>query len=502
MDIAPTRNQFSHPIFQALEKISGAVLWVDVAGKIVHVNDELLKLTGFSAFKLKNALLTKLEPRLDSPAFEQRWQALRKKQTAYWESEFVNVDGINFPVQLNVIQVEANDLVLGCIHVTPSRSSTKVDFLSECLSCHKIATWEWVLVSDSLFVSDFFYEFFGLEKGQQLSRENILHLLKPHLSGKQVETLKEVMNELRKSPFVIEKEVTLYHRDGTEKKMQLGCKPCFEQGMAVAVRGYFWEVAPEADDKAESLARKIMDLTTDMMFCLNADSSIRYANQAALKKLGYTEKEMADGIQWWDIAIETVPGGWVQYLKNIEPDQKATLISELLGKQGRVVLAECIISSYEINHDKVFFVLSQEVSTAMQAKDGYCHAFMETKELAQKLGKNGDGLKDKRNATNHSLVTLNGTTRNLLLNVEKPEAVPINGQQHNPTQQNGHPTGPTSVRQAKPLSSLEEMQRQHILDALEITGRKVSGKNGAADLLNVNAQTLFSKMKRLGIKLP
>lgn len=45
----------------------------------------------------------------------------------------------------------------------------------------------------------------------------------------------------------------------------------------------------------------------------------------------------------------------------------------------------------------------------------------------------------------------------------------------------------------------EEMQRRHIMAVLGMTEGKVSGKGGAAELLGLNPQTLFSKMRKLGI---
>ncbi len=47
--------------------------------------------------------------------------------------------------------------------------------------------------------------------------------------------------------------------------------------------------------------------------------------------------------------------------------------------------------------------------------------------------------------------------------------------------------------------SLEEAQRQHIIDALERTGGVVGGDNGAAQLLDMKRTTLLSRMDRLGI---
>ena len=50
------------------------------------------------------------------------------------------------------------------------------------------------------------------------------------------------------------------------------------------------------------------------------------------------------------------------------------------------------------------------------------------------------------------------------------------------------------------FSTLEENERQHIIEALEITGWRVSGEKGAAKILGINPKTLESRMKKLIIK--
>lgn len=52
------------------------------------------------------------------------------------------------------------------------------------------------------------------------------------------------------------------------------------------------------------------------------------------------------------------------------------------------------------------------------------------------------------------------------------------------------------------FTTLENAERQHIVDALEKTGWKVSGEKGAAKVLGLNATTLEARMKKLGIKRP
>jgi DNA-binding NtrC family response regulator/ligand-binding sensor domain-containing protein len=58
---------------------------------------------------------------------------------------------------------------------------------------------------------------------------------------------------------------------------------------------------------------------------------------------------------------------------------------------------------------------------------------------------------------------------------------------------NGMPAG------SNQLISLEQQERQHIIKALDLTNWRVSGEKGAAHLLDINPQTLVSRMKKLGI---
>jgi transcriptional regulator with GAF, ATPase, and Fis domain len=48
--------------------------------------------------------------------------------------------------------------------------------------------------------------------------------------------------------------------------------------------------------------------------------------------------------------------------------------------------------------------------------------------------------------------------------------------------------------------TLEEVEKRHIIEALKTTRWRVSGKDGAAEILGINPKTLESRMQRLGIQ--
>ncbi|QNH62043.1 sigma-54-dependent Fis family transcriptional regulator [Hymenobacter sediminicola] len=59
---------------------------------------------------------------------------------------------------------------------------------------------------------------------------------------------------------------------------------------------------------------------------------------------------------------------------------------------------------------------------------------------------------------------------------------------------------PAAPEAGGPLKSLKEQERDHILAALQRTGGRVSGPNGAAALLDINPKTLEARMKKLNIR--
>ncbi|MBN1848178.1 MAG: sigma 54-interacting transcriptional regulator [Deltaproteobacteria bacterium] len=61
-------------------------------------------------------------------------------------------------------------------------------------------------------------------------------------------------------------------------------------------------------------------------------------------------------------------------------------------------------------------------------------------------------------------------------------------------------TGETAGSPAAGRMTIKEMERRFIIEALEKTNWKIYGPGGAAELLDLNYSTLYSRMKKLGIK--
>ena len=60
--------------------------------------------------------------------------------------------------------------------------------------------------------------------------------------------------------------------------------------------------------------------------------------------------------------------------------------------------------------------------------------------------------------------------------------------------------GKSKVARPSTFNTLKENERQHILEALNRSGWKIHGPDGAAEILEINPSTLSSRIKKLGIK--
>ena len=99
-------------------------------------------------------------------------------------------------------------------------------------------------------------------------------------------------------------------------------------------------------------------------------------------------------------------------------------------------------------------------------------------------------IRELENLTERALILCNGhciTLRDVDIPfTQPPVSLAINGN--------------TTAAAAVELISLQEQQKRYIKHVLTLTDGKVSGKGGAAEILQINPQTLFGRMRKLGIR--
>ncbi len=96
-------------------------------------------------------------------------------------------------------------------------------------------------------------------------------------------------------------------------------------------------------------------------------------------------------------------------------------------------------------------------------------------------------VRELANVVERALINSNGTVLQLADKLDSELQLPVNGNG------NGH---------HKPLSKLEDVERDHIVAVLDACEWRIEGPSGAAEVLALNSSTLRSRMNKLGIKRP
>src|SRR5688572_25650361 len=99
-------------------------------------------------------------------------------------------------------------------------------------------------------------------------------------------------------------------------------------------------------------------------------------------------------------------------------------------------------------------------------------------------------VRELANVVERALINSNGTMLQLADKLDADLPVPMNGD------------GNDSNGDHKPLSKLEDVEREHILAVLDACEWRIEGPCGAAEVLALNSSTLRSRMNKLGIKRP
>ena len=286
-----------------------------------------------------------------------------------------------------------------------------------------------------------------------------------------------------------------------------------------------------------ALANQVVGTGEGNLLCCNLDGTVRFANSSCCDRLGYSLQDMLDK-KVYDFSPRSNPENYENHCRRTVENGSDRIYSYHEDCGGAVYPVEI----YSIPHT---IESSQEQLICSLVRDARnCERYMrmlETVENSQHLGSFDYNLQDQSLLASDNLLAIMGTDdphdlrpASLAERLTAKEATRWNAQMlgfmngfHRMDEQfmfrtaddrrsllrvvmwstlsRGKVNGITGYYEVldEPISeqfiSLEEAQRRHIERALSHTNGRVTGANGAGELLGINGKTLFARMRRLGI---
>lgn len=104
-----------------LDNLQEAVLWISSTGQIVHVNEMVCQLSGYTKEELMSMNIQQLNPTDDVTDFQTYWHRLKKEKKLVFDSQHKHKSGYSYDVEIRANYTEVDGKEFSCSVVTDIR---------------------------------------------------------------------------------------------------------------------------------------------------------------------------------------------------------------------------------------------------------------------------------------------------------------------------------------------------------------------------------------------
>ena len=210
------------------------------------------------------------------------------------------------------------------------------------------------------------------------------------------------------------------------------------------------------EDYLNRLSRITVEKAGDAVLWINPKGDIRHVNSEACNRLDYEYEELVQ-MNILDINPEFTQERTLKAFRTLRAEGSYLVESSHFTKNGREIPVEISGNLVIIDGEEYTCSFVRDITERKRKESALRGALMELRELKQQE----DRAKE--------LATIK----------DKPSFY---------------------LKENEEIQTLDALQKQYITHVLQLCNWRISGKKGAALLLGMNANTLISRMKKLGIK--
>ncbi|MGK0363874.1 MAG: PAS domain S-box-containing protein [Saprospiraceae bacterium] len=210
------------------------------------------------------------------------------------------------------------------------------------------------------------------------------------------------------------------------------------------------------EDYLSRLSRITVEKASDAVLWINQKGAIKHANSEACNRLDYEYKELIE-MNISDINPEFTQERTLRAFRILRAEGSYLVKSSHFTKNGREIPVEISGNLVVIDGEEYTCSFVRDITERKRKESALRGALLELRELK---------IREDRA---QELATIKETT----------SFIPKKNEE---------------------IQTLDALQKQYITHILQLCDWRVSGKKGAALLLGMNANTLISRIKKLGIK--
>jgi len=204
------------------------------------------------------------------------------------------------------------------------------------------------------------------------------------------------------------------------------------------------------------LSRITVEKAGDAVLWINQKGNIRHVNSETCNRLDYEYEELIQ-MNILDINPEFTKDRTLKAFRTLRAEGSYLVESSHFTKSGREIPVEISGNLVVIDGEEFTCSFVRDITERKRKESALRGALMELRELKKQEDR----------------------ARELATIKNKPSF---------------------NMKEGEEIQTLDTLQKEYITHVLQLCSWRVSGKKGAALLLGMNANTLISRMKKLGIK--
>ena len=323
------------------------ILWIDEKGSITYANQAAaLTYDYYSIDEFKTVKVFNLIPSLNEDNYSAHWEELADRGMLEYESEHITKEGTQLPVWVSLNFIQYQGKAFNCLFIkdlTEQKAQEESWQLTQFANDNAIEMIFWVREDGSFeYVNNRALELLGY------SRDEIYQIDPFAISGDfPKENWPEVWQRFKENKH-LHVETNYYKKNGEALPVSISSNYIEYQGKALACSHVRDLSKKKVRDEKIKLSMSTIDRASDMIFWIDEDAKVFYANEEASKNLGYTQKEL-DGIKLFKISQSRTAEEWPTYWAKIKEKKHLVYEGLMRRKIGKVFPVELTIN--HIVHD-------------------------------------------------------------------------------------------------------------------------------------------------------
>lgn len=394
---------------------------VDQSGNILQVDSQIEKLAGMPGTQLNQLNLIDLDREMNQEKLSEYWYKLETGERVILKTVWRSHQGESIPLDFDVCLISKKALgvaicrVITCHQVLGEQRALLQLFAEK----QGVASWQWNIDDGTFSAMPNLLKILGQSSVETNGTPtNIIQLLKPGLSIKQQEAVVKAIGQLKKNKKGIKLPLAYHHQNNQHRSnLVLEAEPMFENQRLVAIYGVIQEVSDlPISGESDRLARITLDCADEMVFWINGQGLITYANHAALNNIGYDKSDLLDSLHLLKIAVELPQLEWKRFQRELEADEVVKMESTLQRKNGTVFPA--ILSFIKLENE-VVCLLASNITQQRQEEAHLQSVLLQVQHLSRQLEAENRCLQEEVRFNFEEIVSISPAYKQVLKQLEQ-----------------------------------------------------------------------------------